>query len=129
MLSHLTIFGRLTRDPELKTIPSGKAIVNFGVAYDTGKNEVSFLDCVAWEDQAKRIAEWFGKGDAVVLLGYLKQETWESDNGKRSKHVMIVTSFRSAMKKGEGAKGDTSSQPRTQAAPEPLPDPTDDIPF
>ena len=87
--------GRLTRDPELRQIPSGTDVAEFGVAVDVGfgdKKETCFVDVVAWAHSAKFVTQWFHKGDGIVIQGKLKMDTWEDKNGggKRSKHKVVA---------------------------------------
>lgn len=99
--------GNLTRDPELRTISSkGKdvSVVNFSIALNksfqkadgTWDNDVTFMDCEAWDTAAENIAKRFFKGSCILIEnGSLKTETWEAkDNGgKRSKTKVRVNRF------------------------------------
>jgi single-strand DNA-binding protein len=100
--SKVIIMGNLTRDPELKYLDSGTALAKLTVAVNRTwksksgekKEEVSFVDCTAWTRTAEVIAEYFVKGDPILIEGYLKQENWESAEGqKRSKLGVQVESF------------------------------------
>ena len=64
MLNHITIMGRLTRDPELRRTGSGVAVASFSVAVDrdfgkneNGEKETDFIDCVAWRNTAEYISK------------------------------------------------------------------------
>ena len=90
----ITITGNVTRDPELKFLNSGSAVLSFGVAVnrswkdsnDEWKEEVSFFDVTAWQDLAENVGDTIAKGDRVIVTGRLQQRTWETDDGdKRSK--------------------------------------------
>jgi single-strand DNA-binding protein len=100
--SKVIIMGNLTRDPELRYLESGTALTKFAVAVNRTwkskqgekKEEVSFIDCTAWARTAEVIAEYFKKGDPIMVEGHLKQESWESQAGeKRSKLGVQVEVF------------------------------------
>ncbi len=97
MVSYNRIFlmGNLTRDPELRYIPSGTAVASFGLAvnrvYTTQdgekKEEVCFVDIDVWGKRAESCANYLKKGRLVFIEGTLQFRTWETEDGqKRSKH-------------------------------------------
>jgi len=80
--------GRLTRDPELKSIPSGKQVATIPIAVNsvrgTGENqvkEVLVLDCVVWERRAETCAQYLQKGSSVIVTGSLKSRQWTAKDG------------------------------------------------
>jgi single-strand DNA-binding protein len=97
-LNKLIIEGKLTRDPETIVANSGITICKFAIAnntvsYDTNKQkkeEVIFLDSVAFGKTAEEIAKWFTKGKPIILEGRLKTESWEKEGVKKSKSVLNV---------------------------------------
>ena len=66
------LMGRLTRDPELKYTTGGKAYANFTLAVQKTKDEAEFIDCIAWEKTAANIAEYFKKGNKILIRGKCK---------------------------------------------------------
>lgn len=88
------INGTLVADPELRFIPSGKAVVNFRTASNSRRKnpdtqqwengDSTFLTVNAWEGLAENIAETFKKGDKVNIKGRLKQREYEKDGQKRT---------------------------------------------
>ena len=96
------LMGNLTRDPELRYLPSGAAVANFGLAMNetytdrqTGekKEEVCFVDVEAWGRQAEIANEYLQKGSSVFIDGSLRFDSWEADDGtKRSR--LRVRAFR-----------------------------------
>lgn len=85
--------GNLTRDPELRYTPSGKAVVSFGVAVSEGKNKTTFIDCDAWDQAAESIAQYFKKGKPIIVETRYKEDSWEKDGQKRTKAKFIVDKF------------------------------------
>ena len=79
MLNHITIMGRLTRDPEMRSTQSGVAVASFTLAVDRdfsgrdgGENQTDFIDCTAWRHTAEFVSKYFSKGRMAVVSGRLK---------------------------------------------------------
>lgn len=97
-VNNVIISGNLTRDPELKYTPSGKAVVQFTVANNNkytrdgqAVEEVSFIKVTAWDKTAEHVAQYLAKGSGVLIEGRLKQETWEKDGEKKEKTGVIAS--------------------------------------
>lgn len=97
------LIGNLTRDPQVKQLPSNLTVAEFGLAssrrYRTAsgedKEEVCFVDCSAFGKQAETIVQWCKKGKPLFVDGRLKYDTWEdkAGGGKRSKLSVVVENF------------------------------------
>lgn len=86
MLNHITIMGRLVRDPELRKTQSGVSVVSFTVAVDrdfkNGDEKVTdYIDCTAWRGTADFISKFFTKGRAIVVDGSLNSRKWQDKDG------------------------------------------------
>mgnify|MGYP002511598584 CR=1 FL=1 len=88
MLNHITIMGRLTRDPELRRTGSGVAVASFTVAVDRdfggrdgGEKETDFIDCVAWRQTGEFVSKYFTKGRMIVVSGRLQIRNWTDKDG------------------------------------------------
>lgn len=101
-LNRVLLIGNLTRDPELRYTQGGQAVAEFGLAVnrefkaESGerKEEVCFVDCLAWAKQAEVIHRYLKKGRPVFLEGRLQYDTWEAKTGeKRAKHRVVVERF------------------------------------
>lgn len=96
MLNAIDIMGRLTKDPELRYTQSEKAVATFTIACErdfadkTGKRPVDFIDCVAWDNPAKFIADHFHKGDMIAVTGRLQKRSWEAQDGSKRTAVEIL---------------------------------------
>ncbi len=149
------LMGNLTRDPEMRYVPSGTAVTNFGLAMNerytdrqTGEQKESpcFVEITAWGRQAEIVNEYLTKGSPVFLEGSLKFDSWEADDGtKRNRlsvtafRIQLIGGRRDADEMGDGytdaqpAAAPTQSTPYQQApAPEASstpPSTDDDIPF
>ena len=92
------LLGNLTRDPELRYTPNGTPVSSFGLAVnrryrqgDERKEEVCFIDIVAFSRQAEIAGEYLSKGRMALIEGRLQWRTWESQDGqKRSKHEVVA---------------------------------------
>jgi single-strand DNA-binding protein len=89
----IVIVGHLTRDPEVRYTPNGKAVAKFGIAcnHKWGEHEeVCFVDVDCWGKTAENVGLYLHKGDAALVNGRLAYETWEDKSGnKRSKHKIV----------------------------------------
>ena len=96
--SKAIIVGNMTRDPELRTTPSGAQVCSFTVAvnrnYKDGsgdnKEQVSFLDCSAWGRSGEIIAQYAKKGSGILVSGRIEQRSWEDKEGQKRSRVEIV---------------------------------------
>ena len=85
-MNKVLLTGRLTRDPELRQLASGKAVATFGIAtneYRTGQEKSEFHNIVAWDKLAQICAQYIGKGQQVAVDGRLQTRHWDDDQGKR----------------------------------------------
>ena len=95
MLNHITIMGRLTKDPELRRTGSGVAVTSFTVAVDRdfgekGNKETDFIDCVAWRNTAEFVNNYFSKGRMAVVSGRLQIRSWTDKDGNKRKTAEVV---------------------------------------
>ena len=97
MLNHITIMGRLTRDPELRRTGTGIAVASFTVAVDRdfggrdgGEKETDFIDCVAWRQTGEFVSKYFTKGSMIVVSGRLQIRNWNDKDGNKRRTAEIV---------------------------------------
>ena len=128
----VVLMGNLTRDPETRTTTGGQTVTNFSLAVNRtwrgadGQTQeaVSYIDCVAWGKPGEIIAQYLGKGRAVLVSGRLDQRSWDDKEtgAKRSKIEVVVEDFNfvdSGQGGGDGAPRQASSAPAKQNAPAP----------
>ena len=145
--NNVVIVGNVTRDPELRYIPSGTPVTSFGVAWNQrssqgGEEKAHFFDVTCWRELAENVAESISKGSRVVIYGRLDYRSWESENGDKRSAVQIVAdevspSIRWATaevpktdRRADGGSGGSSGPApggSTGGAGEPFP--TDEEPF
>ena len=97
MLNHITIMGRLTRDPELRRTGTGVAVASFTVAVDrdfgnreNGERETDFIDCVAWRQTGEFVSKYFTKGRMAVVSGRLQIRNWTDKDGNKRRSAEVV---------------------------------------
>lgn len=97
MLNHITIMGRLTRDPELRRTSSDIAVASFTVAVDRdfggrdgGEKETDFIDCVAWRQTGEFVSKYFSKGSMIVVDGRLQIRSWSDRSGNKRRSSEVV---------------------------------------
>lgn len=116
MLNHITIMGRLTRDPELRRTGSGVAVASFTLAVDRdfsgrdgGEKETDFIDCVAWRQTGEFASKYFTKGQMAVAAGRLQIRSWtDKDGNKRRTAEVVVDNMYFADSKKESGRTGTS---------------------
>jgi single-strand DNA-binding protein len=97
-LNKIFLAGNLTRDPELRYTPTGDAVLNMGIACNRTykskdgekKQDVAFVNCVAWRHTAELINQYLTKGSPVFVEGRLQSRSWEKDGQKRSVLEVVV---------------------------------------
>ncbi len=97
-LNVVILSGRLTQDPELRYTPSGAPVVRFRIASDRPYRDASgqwqretlFIDVTAWRDLAERVNDRGRKGAAVIVQGYLRSRSWETQEGVKRSAVEVI---------------------------------------
>lgn len=136
------LMGNLTRDVEMRALPSGMSVGSFGIAVNErfkGKDgdwqeRANFIDCEIFGARAEAMARYLGKGSPVFIEGKLRLDQWEDKQGqKRSKLKVVVDNFEfvGGGRDGQGGGGGGGGSRRSQVS---VPDDTpaidhDDIPF
>lgn len=119
-LNRVLLIGNLTRDPELRYIPSGQAVTTFTLAVNrtylanTGekKEEASFIRVVVWAKRAEVCHEYLRKGSPVFVEGRLQSRSWDAPDGTRRSTIEVVA--QNVQFLGRGGKQEPS-----QEVPEP----------
>jgi single-strand DNA-binding protein len=120
-LNKAFLFGNLTRDPELRSLPSGIKVVSFGIATNrTWKDKngvkqesVSFHNIVSFGKQAEVIAQYLKKGSSIFVEGRIETRSWDdkNDGTKKYKTEIIVDNFQFGPSAG-GGSGVRASSPK-----------------
>ena len=118
-MNKVILMGRLTRDPELRHIPSGAAVATFGLAVDKrasreeNARSADFFDIVCWDKRAEFASKWLRKGTKVCLSGRLQQRQWQDkETGKNRTAVeIVVEDIEFAESKAASEGGRSEQQP------------------
>ena len=111
MLNHITIMGRMTRDPELRRTGSGIAVVSFTLAVDrdrrneSGDRKTDFIDCNAWRNTGEFVSKYFSKGSMAIVSGRLEIREWTDKEGNKRRSAEVVADsvyFGDSKKASEG---------------------------
>jgi single-strand DNA-binding protein len=143
--NRVILVGNLTRDPELRYIPSGTAVTEIGLAVNDRRktangewvDETTFIDITLWGRTAEVASEYLNKGSSVLIEGRLKLDTWEKDGKKNSKLRVVGERMQMLGGRGGGGGGGGPRTPSAKqgaaqtAAPDEMDAPPieDDIPF
>ena len=106
MLNNITLYGRLTRDPELRYTQSQKPVASFTVAVDRdfNKEECDFIPCIAWNKTAEFVSKHFTKGQLILVNGRLQVREYTDKDGQNRKAYEVVCNnvyFGESKQKGE----------------------------
>ena len=109
------LIGRLTRDPELRTTPTGRNVCQFSIAVSrnftnaNGDREADFINCVVWDKQAENLVKYQKKGNQIAVDGRIQTRNYDDKDGKKVYVTEILASNISFLdSKGTGATGNTS---------------------
>jgi len=147
--NRVILMGNLTRDPQLRYLPSGMAVCEFGLAASrrfrdkdgNQKEDVCFVDISAWGRQAETINQYMTKGKPILIEGRLKFDQWTGQDGqKRSRLTVVAENFQFIGPRGEspagpggGERAAAAGAPAASASPvdlDDVPPPSDEsIPF
>ena len=121
--NQVTLMGNLTRDPELRTIPSGQSVCSFSLAlnrsYKNADGEwqetTDYVDVTAWGALGERVAQYVTKGRPVLVSGRLQSRSWEQDGQKRSKVEVVAQDVTFLGSRGSSDSVDSDSdKPETK---------------
>lgn len=109
MINRIVLVGRLTKDPELRYTPNGKAVAGFTLAVNRrfsnqqGERETDFIDIVVWGKTAETCANYLTKGRLAGVEGRLQIRTYETQDGQRRKVAEVVADNVSFLDRGKSA--------------------------
>ena len=123
-MNNVSLVGRLTKDPELRTINTGNTTVSFTVAVNrqftnaNGEREADFINCVVWGKQAENLAKFCTKGSQIAVTGRIQTRNYDGQDGKRVYVTEVVANnvtFLSA--KGENNNSNQNNYSQNEYAP------------
>lgn len=134
-MNKVILFGNLTKDPELRSTPSGQAVATIRLATnrrvkkdDQWQDVPEYHTVVVWGRQAETSAQYLKKGSQVLVEGRLQTRSWEKDGQKRYATEVVSESVTFGRGAGQGSGAARSEAPVAQAPKEDTIDyPTEDI--
>ena len=119
MLNVITIGGRLTKDPELRTTQTGVSVCSASVAVERDyapegqKKETDFFDCVFWRQSAEFVSKWFHKGDMILVTGRMQSRDWpdKDGNNRRSWEIQNAQPYFGGNKKDGNSQSGGGQSP------------------
>lgn len=137
MYNKVILMGRITRDLELKTTPTGTPVLSFSLAVERSyvakgeERQTDFINCVAWRNTAEFISRFFAKGALILVEGELQTRQYQDKDGKNHTvtEVIVSSSSFTGEKKSSGNEAPTNPAPTAEKAAEPTTQPTEDYPF
>lgn len=115
-MNNINLIGRLGRDPETKTTPSGSKVVTMSIGVDRrakDKKETDWIDCTVWGKTADFVEQYCHKGDRVAIQGSLQTRTWTSQDGSNRKAYFVLVDKVESLdfKKTEQAEATPDAKP------------------
>lgn len=126
-INQVILMGNLTRDPELRTTPSGQSVCSFSIAVNrawqgqdgTQQEAVDYFDITAWGKLGELVNQYLRKGRKCLVMGRLSQRSWEQDGQKRSKVEVVANDVTFLDGGGSGSRdftpGDDQPAPKKAA--------------
>lgn len=119
--NQVVLMGNLTRDPDLRQIPSGQSVCSFSLALNRSykgsdgnwQEATDYVDVVAWGPLGERVAQYVTKGRPVLVSGRLQSRQWEQDGQKRNKLEVVAGDVTFL-----GARGENGDNTNTERAPQ-----------
>jgi single-strand DNA-binding protein len=135
-LNKAMVFGNLTRDPELKALPTGQQVCTFSIATNrvfkkadgTKGEQTEFHNIVVWGRQAENCAQYLKKGSTAYVEGRLQTRSWDKDGQKQYRTEIKAETVQFGPRPGgSGAPRTEAEAPQAAAKDDAIDYPTDDI--
>ena len=118
-INQVILMGRLTRDPEQRTTPSGKNVVSFSIAVDRQgqDDQADFFNVTAWEKLGDLVMQYLSKGRRVLVQGRLRQDSWDDKETGKKRSRVEVTATDVTFLDGPGDSGSSGGGAKQAEAP------------
>ena len=119
-MNQVILIGRLTKDPEVKATQNGKEVCSFTLAVDrkfkdaNGERGADFISCVAWEQRAKLLGQYFQKGSRIGIVGNIQTRSYDDKDGKK---VYVTEVIVDQIEFVDSKKDDKNSEPKQTYQP------------
>ena len=114
MINRVVLVGRLTKEPELRTTPSGAKVCQYTLAVNRtrkaeGQPEADVINCTSWNKTAEIINQYLSKGSLIAVEGHIQTNSYNNNNGNKiyETHVLVENvQFLSSKSSGQSVNGD-----------------------
>jgi single-strand DNA-binding protein len=120
-MNHVSLLGRLTKDPEVKKTQSGTSVCSFTIAVDRrfknadGTRQTDFIPCVGWRQVADIIGQYFHKGSRIGITGSIQTRSYDGQNGKVFVTEVLVEEIEFIDKRSETQEQNQTPAPQAEA--------------
>lgn len=135
-VNSIIISGRLTRDVDLRYIPSGTPVAKLSLAFDRSyqkdgewQQETSYIDVIVWSKRGEQCSEYLHKGSPILVEGYLKTRSYVDKENNNRKITEIVANKISFLEKTFSAPIESTDQPADKKEQPAAKITDDDVPF
>jgi single-strand DNA-binding protein len=135
VINQVTLVGRLTKDPDLRYTPDGKAVSNITLAVNrhyknaSGEIEADFVHCILWGKTAENTTNYCKKGSVLGVTGRIQTRNYDNQEGKRVYVTEVVAEgVRFLSSKPVGTRETTKQAPQASRQPQPVPQ-REELPF
>lgn len=124
-INQVILMGNLTRDPELRTTPTGQNVCSFSLAVNRSwqdqsgqlQEAVDYFDVTAWGKLGELVNQYLAKGRKCLVMGRLSQRSWEKDGQKHSKVEVVANDVTFLDGGGQGGSGQSAPRASSPAKP------------
>lgn len=126
-MNNCNFIGRLTKDPEAKRTTSGKVFCNFSLAIDRGYKDAQgnkvtdFIPCVAWDNTANLVTQYFKKGNLIGVTGRMESRSYDDNGTKRTNYSILVISIDFIQGKSDSKPQENNIEPNPYSDAEEVP--------
>lgn len=114
MINRVVLVGRLTKEPELRTTPSGSKVCNYTMAVNRnrkveGQPDADFINCTSWNKTAELINQYLSKGSLIAVEGHIQTNSYNNNNGNKMYETRVLVEnvqFLSSKSSGQSVNGD-----------------------
>lgn len=120
-MNHVSLLGRLTKDPEVKKTQSGTSVCSFTIAVDRrfknadGTRQTDFIPCVGWRQVADIIGQYFHQGSRIGITGSIQTRSYDGQNGKVFVTEVLVEEIEFIDKRSETQEQTQTPAPQAEA--------------
>lgn len=117
-MNKICLVGRITKDLELKSTPSGKSVCEFTLAVNRDKDSADFINCRVWNAPAENLVKYQGKGSLISVAGELRTDSYEKQDGTKGYKTYVLANNIEYL----GTKGEKHEEEQQEEQSDPFAD-------